>query len=92
MVVILFSMMARSALRQIRVGRKDELADRIQRVIERRYDAPLAPNWSYGDSRNPQPVGASAKLQSSLIRRHCSSFAHFGVKKAGSAAPKLCGE
>jgi transposase len=57
-VEMFFSKMARSVLRQIRVASKDELSDRIQRYIELCNAAPLVPKWSYGISRDSQPLAA----------------------------------
>jgi hypothetical protein len=50
--------MARSVLRQIPVACKDELTDRIRRYIEFCNEAPLVRKWSYGISREPQPLAA----------------------------------
>ena len=57
-VEIFFSKMAKSVLRRMRVASKDELADRIQRYIELCNEKPLVPKWSYGISREPQPLAA----------------------------------
>jgi transposase len=57
-VEIFFSKMARSVLRQIPVACKDELTDRIRRYIEFCNEAPLVRKWSYGISREPQPLAA----------------------------------
>jgi len=45
-------------LRQIRVASKDELTDRIQRYIRFCNESPLVPKWSYGISREAQPLPA----------------------------------
>ena len=50
--------MARSVLRRIRVASKDELSERIKHYIEICNKAPLVPKWSYGISREPQPLAA----------------------------------
>ena len=57
-VEIFFSKMARSVLRHIRVASKTELVERIDRYIEICNESPLVPNWSYGISRDPQPLAA----------------------------------
>jgi transposase len=57
-VEIFFSKMARSVLRHIRVASKTELVERIDRYIEMCNQSPLVPNWSYGISRDPQPLAA----------------------------------
>ena len=53
-----FSKVARSVLRRIRVASKEELMERIQRYIKMCNDVPLVPKWSYGISREPQPLAA----------------------------------
>jgi transposase len=57
-VEMFFSKMARSVLRRIRVASKDELTERIKRYIKMCNDVPLVPKWSYGISREPQPLAA----------------------------------
>ena len=57
-VEMFFSKMARSVLRRIRVASKDELTERIKRYVKMCNDVPLVPKWSYGISREPQPLAA----------------------------------
>ena len=53
-----FSKMARSVLRRIRVAIKAELGERIDRYIDMCNESPVVPKWSYGISRDPQPLAA----------------------------------
>jgi len=54
----LFSKLARSVLRRIRVASKTELADRIRRYIEICNAAPLLPHWRYGITPDGQAQAA----------------------------------
>jgi transposase len=87
-VEIFFSKIARSALRQIRVARKDELIDRIQRYIALCNEAPLVPKWSYGISREPQSL--AVRFDSAIdepCTRLCGSVGNVrdSSSKVGSA-------
>lgn len=53
-----FSKMARSVLRRIRVATKAELGERIDRYIDICNEYPVVPKWSYGITRDPQPLAA----------------------------------
>jgi len=47
MVEIFFSKMARSFLRSLRVGSKDELIDRLHRYVNEINEAPVVFRWKY---------------------------------------------